>query len=278
MLQFINEICCFYNRIRKDNISVYSAYGTLFIILSVFPFIMLLLTLIQYLPVSEEMLIAALGQILPEAISPIFETIISDLTVSYPSTLLSVTAVFTLWSASKGVIGIFKGMNSVYHSYEQRNYIWLRIICLFYTLVFYVIVLFTLVLMVFGEQLQILLISQFQWLGRFDQLISFLRLMASILLLTLFFMLIYKVFPDRKASIWTQIPGALVSSVGWMLFSYAFSIYIKYFSNYSKMYGSLTAIMLTILWMYVCICILLFGGELNAWLEESNLEEDSYSP
>ncbi len=275
MLQFISEIRCFYNRVRKDNISVYSAYGTLFIILSVMPFLMLLLTAIQYLPITEDQLIALIADILPEAVTPVFQFLMTDIRVSSPSTLLSITAVFTLWSASKGVLGIFRGMNSVYHSSEQRNYIWLRIICLFYTIIFYIIVLFTLVLMVFGEQLQLLLIEQFPWLGRFDQLLSFLRLLLSIFLQTLFFMVVYKVFPDRKASIWTQIPGALVSSVGWMLFSYAFSIYIKYFSNYSKMYGSLTTVVLAILWMYVCICIILFGGELNAWLEETGeLQED----
>lgn len=275
MLQFISEIRCFYNRVRKDNISVYSAYGTLFIILSVMPFLMLLLTAIQYLPITEDQLVALIADILPEAVTPVFQFLMTDIRVSSPSTLLSITAVFTLWSASKGVLGIFRGMNSVYHSSEQRNYIWLRIICLFYTIIFYIIVLFTLVLMVFGEQLQLLLIEQFPWLGRFDQLLSFLRLLLSIFLQTLFFMVVYKVFPDRKASIWTQIPGALVSSVGWMLFSYAFSIYIKYFSNYSKMYGSLTTVVLAILWMYVCICIILFGGELNAWLEETGeLQED----
>lgn len=269
MQQFISEIRCFSSRVRKDNISVYSAYGTLFIILSAIPFLMLLLTTIQYLPITENQLIALIEGILPEAVNPVFQFIMTDIRVSSPSTLLSVTAVFTLWSASKGVLGIFRGMNSVYHSFEHRNYIWLRIICLFYTIVFYVILLFTLILMVFGEQLQILLINQFQWLDRFGQLISFLRLLLSIFLQTFFFMIIYKVFPDRKASIWTQIPGALVSSVGWMLFSYAFSIYIKYFSDYSRMYGSLTTVMLAILWMYVCICIMLFGGELNAWLEET---------
>ncbi len=276
MQQFFSEIRCFCNRVRRDNISVYSAYGTLFIILSAIPFIMLLLTTLQYLPLSEEYLLHIAEDILPAAVTPVFQYIVTDLQVTSPTTLLSVTAAFTLWTASKGVLGIFRGMNSVYHSFEHRNYIWLRIVCLFYTIAFYVIVLFTMILMVFGEQLQLMVIRQFQWLGRFDQLISFLRLLLSILLQTFFFMIIYKVFPDRNTSIWTQIPGALVSSVGWMLFSYGFSIYIKYSSGYSRMYGSLATVMLSILWMYICICILLFGGALNAWLEETGeLLEDS---
>ncbi|MBQ7433656.1 MAG: YihY/virulence factor BrkB family protein [Lachnospiraceae bacterium] len=275
MRQFFKEIYYFGNRVAKDNIPVYAAYGTLFIILSIFPFIMLLLSITQYLPITKEFMADELSgsALMPEVVSPLLQTIVADLTISSSSTLLSVTAVVTLWSASKGVYGIFKGMNSVYHSSEQRNYFWIRAMCLFYTLVFYVIVIITMVLMVFGEQLQDLLLEQLTWLRRFDNLISFLRLLISILFQTYFFMLIYKVFPDRKATIWSQIPGALVSSVGWMLFSYAFSIYMKYFSNYSKMYGSLTAIILTILWLYVCISIILFGGELNAWLEESDPSE-----
>ena len=275
MQSFFNEIYYFCNRVGKDNIPVYAAYGTLFIILSVFPFLMLLLSILQYLPIAKELMHAEVSgiHVVPEMVSPLLHTIVADLTASRSSTLLSVTAIVTLWSASKGVYGIFKGMNCVYHSAEQRNYFWIRIICLFYTLVFYIIVILTMVLMVFGEQLQALLLYQFPLLRQFDNLISFLRLLFSIVLQTYFFMVIYKVFPNRKATIWSQIPGALVSSVGWMLFSYAFSIYIRYFSNYSKMYGSLTAIILTILWLYVCISIILFGGELNAWLEESDSAE-----
>ena len=117
MQQFISEIRCFFDRVRKDNISVYSAYGTLFIILSAIPFLMLLLTTIQYLPITEDQLIALFEDILPEAVTPVFQFVMTNVRVSSPTTLLSITAVFTLWSASKGVLGIFRGMNSVYHSF-----------------------------------------------------------------------------------------------------------------------------------------------------------------
>ena len=82
-------------------------------------------------------------------------------------------------------------------------------------------------------------------------------------LLTLFFVALYTWLPYERQDIRLQLPGALISTVGWIGCSYGFSIYFNHFSNYSYMYGSLTAIVVVMLWLYICICILLIGAEIN---------------
>lgn len=99
-------------------------------------------------------------------------------------------------------------------------------------------------------------------------LIVCIRTALSIVVLILFFALIYKALPDKKLSFRRQIPGAIFATAGWLIFSYLFNIYINNFSNYSYIYGSLTAIILFMLWMYFCMIILLAGAELNIIIDE----------
>ena len=74
---------------------------------------------------------------------------------------------------------------------------------------------------------------------------------------------LYTWLPYERQDIRLQLPGALISTVGWIGCSYGFSIYFNYFGNYSYMYGSLTAVVILMLWLYACICILFFGAEIN---------------
>ncbi len=96
--------------------------------------------------------------------------------------------------------------------------------------------------------------------------ISLRSFLALVVLVTVFAGL-YTVVPVRRHSLKSQLPGAMFSTLGWIVFSGLFSIYFNNFSNYSYMYGSLTAVVVLMLWLYICICILLIGAELNYYLE-----------
>lgn len=268
MITFIWEVRRFMIKVSEDNLSVYAAYATFFTIIAVFPFLMLILTLIQFLPVSPSVLISSLSKIMPDAFYPLLESIVDNLYNNSTGTIISVTAIAALWSSSRGMLGVFRGLNSVYHTKEKRNYIMQRLLTTFYTLMFLIVVTVTLVLLVFGNRLQLILSSHIPALNDFSSLIVFIRTIFTILLLAVFFMIMYQVFPDRKARFIDQAPGAFAASLGWMLFSFAFSIYIDNFGNYSYMYGSLTTIVLLMLWLYFCMNILLLGGELNSFLQE----------
>ncbi len=123
-------------------------------------------------------------------------------------------------------------------------------------------------LLVFGNSLQNLVLRLFPVLGNVTFFLINFRTLLALTILTIIFAGLYAVIPDRKQSLWLQLPGAIFSTLCWIGFSYAFSLYFNHFSSYSYMYGSLTAIILLMLWLYFCICILFLGAEINYFHEK----------
>ncbi len=269
MIPILSDCIKLWNKYREDEITVYAAPASFFMVLAFFPFIMLLLTLIQFIPqVNKSDLLTILVRIMPDMLDALVISIVDDLYVKSPGTILSITALLALWSAARGMMSIEQGLNRIYGAPKRRNYIMRRLICSFYTFAFVVVCIVSLVLLVFGTTIQNMFIRWFPIIGAFAQkLISFRALLAMALFLVCFVGL-YTILPMKKQNPWNQIPGAIFTAAGWLLFSYLFSIYFNNFSNYSYMYGSLTAIVLLMLWLYFCICIMFFGAEINCFLEE----------
>ena len=258
----------FDRKIQDDHIQAYSAQAAFFIIISFFPFIMLLFTIIKYFPITESSMLELFSLIFPSGVNSMVVSIVTqiyDTTVS--GTLIPVTAITTLWSAGKSFLAIMRGLNVVYEIRETRDYFFLRAISALYTLIFAVMVIITMLLFVFGNRLYLWIERQFPVLMDMALVIISLRTIVGLVTLVIFFLLIYVVIPNRKTNIMKELPGALLSAAGWMGFSYAFSYYIDNFSNFSATYGSLTAIVLFMLWMYFLMYILFIGAECNRLLE-----------
>ena len=130
MIRFLLSIKQISDKFSQDEISVYAAQASFFIILAAFPFLMLLLALIQLVPmVHKSDLMSILVHIAPESLNGLILTVIDSLYSDSPVTLLSATAITSLWSASKGMLSIERGLNRVYGISVKRNYILRRIIC-----------------------------------------------------------------------------------------------------------------------------------------------------
>lgn len=182
--------------------------------------------------------------------------------------IVPISAVFTLWSAGKGLQGLTNGVNAIYHVKETRNYVVTRIRSALYTLIFILAVISSLILLVFGNSIQKLLTKYIPTLAKVTAYVIGMRTAVSLVVLALIFLMIYKFLPNRKTSFRSQIPGAVVSAVAWSLFSLGFSVYLDYYDGFSNMYGSLTTIILVLLWLYFCMYIVLIGAEINAYFEE----------
>ncbi|QHQ61156.1 YihY family inner membrane protein [Anaerocolumna sedimenticola] len=264
-------IRAFNRKVRDDFITAFSAQAAFFVMISFFPFIMLLLTLLQYLPITESVLMSTLTQIFPNSVTSLIISIISEIYDKASGTIISITAISALWSASRGILAIIKGLNSVYAIRETRSYLKLRLISVIYTFIFAVMMMVTLVILVFGNRLYIWIESKIPILRDLALVIISIRTIAGLFILTLFFLLIYTVIPNRSTKVYKELPGAVLSAAGWMGFSYLYSFYIDNMSNYSRMYGSLTAIVLFMLWFYFCMHILFIGGEINVVLSSGDL-------
>lgn len=257
----------FLKQLNKDHVGAYAAQSAYFILLSFIPFVLLLVTLVKYTPLTQEIVTTALIRMVPEEFSSFIRVIVNEV-FGKSAAFVPVSAIIALWSAGKGVNALSKGLNCIYQVEETRGYVINRLRSAVYTLIFVVAVAVTLLLLVFGNQIQMGIAERFPVIAKVTSVIVGMRTMITLVLLCLVFLMIYKFVPNRRATLKSQIPGAMVSSVAWSLFSLAFSIYIDLTPGTVNMYGSLTTLVLIMLWLYFCMWILLIGAEINSYFED----------
>ena len=262
----------FSKRFESDNLTAYAAQATFFIFISIFPFLMLFLNLIKYIPIfsSENVESWNLDFVSP-TIGEMLKNIVAEAGETGSGALISITTVAALWACSKGVLGIIYGLNSIYKTTEKRGYIRLRAVAVFYTAAFIIALIVALILIVFGNRILDAVLMNIPVLTSLAEAVRIVRWLVSLGFLVLFFMFIYTVIPERKTKLKNELPGALISAAGWIGFSALYSFYIDNFGNHSSVYGSLTAIVLFMLWLYFCMIILFFGAEINDMLRVRNL-------
>ena len=244
----------------------YAAQSAFFILLSFIPFMMLLLNIIQYTPLTEEAVSSAVMSIIPEDFHGVVKTIIMEI-YRRSSAILPVSAIIALWSAGKAITSLTYGLNTVYHVKETRNYFVNRLRSMLFTLFFIGAFLVTLVLMVFGRSIQQALTEYFPAVAEFTGMLLSLRTVITMAALMFTFVLMYRFVPNRKVSFESQIPGALVTTISWQILSVGFSFYLEYFPGVTRMYGNLTTMILLMLWVYFCMYLVLVGAEINDWFE-----------
>ncbi len=270
--KIVAETRAFLAECKRDNISAYAAQAAFFIIMSLIPFVMLFISLIQFTPVTKSMVMEIVNRLMPEYISPFLIGIINEVYNNSVGTA-SIAAIMAVWSAAKGIHCVTNGLNSVYDIEETRNWIFLRFRAILYTLMLVIAIVVSLTLMVFGNSLQKLIWKYIPFAADFTWGILQLRSLILLAVLMLFFLMLFKMLPNRKASVKHQIPGSVLSAVGWSLLSFGISIYVDYFNGFS-MYGSLTTIILVMMWLYFGIYIMLVCAEINKIYEDSRLKKE----
>lgn len=275
MLEVIRK---FMKRFNEDHVGAFAAQSAYFILLSFIPFVLLLVTMVRYTPLTQEIVTEALTRAVPVEFRSFVEGIVDEV-FGKSAAFVPVSAVIALWSAGKGINALTNGLNCIYRVEETRSYLINRLRSMVYTFVFVVAVVGTLVLLVFGNQIQARIADRVPTIAGLTSVIVGLRTFVALAMLCLIFLMIYRFVPNRKASLKSQLPGAMVSSVAWSLFSLIFSIYIDFIPGTANMYGSLTTLVLIMLWLYFCMWILLIGAEINAGFEDriTELEEAAIS-
>ena len=263
MIQIIAAVQAITTKMRQDHIAAFSAQAAFFTVLSTFPFIMFILYLTRYLPLNQADIIMTCKDFLPEQYSKFVISIIEMVYVQQSTALLSFNGIALLWSASKGVTSLIGGLNSVYEIDEDRNFILMRIVSTLYIGLFTIAVVFGLLLLVFGNTFFLYLYQWFPILERLNTLFVIGRIFLSFTIFVLVFLVVYKFLPSQKIRFKEVIPGAIFSALGWILSSFVFSLYFGNFNTVLNMYGNLTGLLLTLLWLYFCMDILFIGAEIN---------------
>lgn len=268
-MKILSYIRTWIKELSAYHINMYSANAAFYIILSVFPGIMLLMTVLPYFGFHPDDLLESLKGLIPEILAPLMERVFLDLEKSSDGFLLSATAMVAVWSSSRGIYCVQKGLNAIIGIRDTRPYFVSRILSMVYMLFFLLALLLTLIVNGFGKELAAYFSKQpvplLQIIGKLLQL----RGLLLCLVLCGLFITMYCILPDKKQSVKLTLPGATLASVSWLIFTAGYSFYARNFGSYSVLYGSLSIIAMGMFWLYICVSILFYGCLLNLYLERS---------
>ncbi len=260
-----------YQHLASHRISLYAAQASFFIVLSSIPFLMLTLQAVNaLLPEGSDELALLISSVIPESMRDFVLYIIEEIADKSTGSLLSLTVLTSVWSASKGIGAVSRGIHQVYGNADDLRGITAVIRSLIYTVAFAAVLIFALAFIVFGGEIQHFLETRYPLAAAVTELFITLRTPISLLIFVGFFSLVYKALGgspgSKKLRFFAQTPGALFTAFGWIGFSFLYSLYIEIFPGFSYVYGSLAAVMLMMLWLYACMTILLLGAEINEYL------------
>lgn len=258
----------FFRQMKQQHISAFSASTAFFLFLSIVPMLILICTILPFTPLTAENLVKGVMEVMPDMVNDLVISIVADVYDSSAG-IMSIAAVATLWTAGKGVLALIEGLNAVNGVEEKRNYFVVRIVACFYTVVMLVVVILSLLIMVFGNVLVNMILGYVPQLSVLFRFLVNFRFLVVWFVLTVLFTAVYAYVPNKKLRFREQVPGAVFTAVGWSVFSWGFSIYVGYSGNVTT-YGSLSIIVLTMLWLYFCMYIMMIGAHLNRYFSPVN--------
>jgi membrane protein len=253
-----------WKRFNQDEVAGLSAELAYFFLLSLFPFMIFLITLIGYLPIHQGNVVGFLSQYAPGEAMNLIENNLNMIIESHNGGLLSFGIIATIWSASNGLNAVIRAFNRAYDVKETRSFIVARLMSIILTVAMLIVIVIALLLPVFGKQIGVFIFSALGLSETFLLIWNAARWIISFFVLFLVFSCLYYFAPNKHLH-WKEVfTGAFLATLGWILVSSAFSYYVGSFGNYSATYGSLGGIIVLMIWFYLTGMIILIGGEINA--------------
>lgn len=258
-----------YASINDDNVFNGAAALAYYLTLSIFPAMIFLMAVIPYLPVEnvDQAIMDLLNQVLPASASEMFAGVVQQVTSEPRGGLLSFGLAAALWAASTGMYAIMQQLNITYDVKEARSFVRARAVALGLTLLFGLLVLGALSLVVAGGVIQEWIGSRFGFSAGLLLFFAVLRWVIIVLALLLAFALTYYLAPNVEQKFMFITPGSVIATILLVLASLGFAYYTNNFGDYDATYGSIGAVIVLMLWLYIAGLVILFGSEINALVE-----------
>lgn len=255
-------------RIKNVDIGSLGAQLAYFFLLSFFPLLIFLVTLLPYLNLKQEDVYNFLDDFMPAEVYSLIEGILGDVLTNQSGGLLSIGILGTIWSASKGVDALMKALNKAY-DVDPKPGIMNRVWSLIFTVAFVALILVALVLPIFGQQIGEFVFAFFNIESNLKPIWTTVRFILPFALIFIVMVLMYWIVPNMnpRIRVTSVLFGAAFSTIAWFVLTYGFSIYISNFGNYSATYGSIGGVIVLMLWLYFTGMILIIGGILNATMQ-----------
>jgi membrane protein len=259
-----------WHRIDEDDLPGLSAQMAYYFLLSMFPLLIFLFTLLPYLPIPHQDILGVVKGFAPVEVLDLIEKNLHDIMNHRHGGLLSIGIIGTIWSSSNGISAVVKAFNKAYNVKETRSFFVSSGMSVLLTLGMILVFVVVIVLPIFGKEIGVYIFSEMGFKVQFLEFWSALRWLISAVMLFLLFTGLYWIAPNTRLRCRSAFAGAAFSTVGWIISSVALSFYVDNFSNFSITYGSIGAIIVLMLWLYITAFIIVLGGEINAYYSERN--------
>lgn len=269
MKKIFNTINNFMIEMSEDNVDSHAAASAFYMFMSLVPFVALLTAIIPYTGLSQSTLFSVIERYIPAALQSIIESVVDDIYFA-SGAVLPLSILLTIWLSSRAFSALIRGIEDIFHSPKYSSFLRRSLFACIYTVCMIAVAIIVLTLMMFSKEIYELLSSHLPAVSPALALLLKLRFLVAFLVLALVFLAMYKGVPGVKIKLAHLLPGAAVASAAWLLFTWLFSLFIRYV-NYST-YGSLATIVISLLWMYWCMYIILFGASINQFIIEAHTD------
>jgi membrane protein len=259
-----------WHRIDEDDLPGLSAQLAYYFLLSLFPLLIVLFTLLPYIPIPHQDMLGLIRDFAPVEAMDLIEKNVHDIMNDRNGGLLSFGIIGTIWSASNGIEAIVKAFNKAYNVKESRSFIVSRGMAILLTFGMILVLILAIILPIFGREIGLFLFSRMGYTTEFIKLWDTLSRLVSAIILFLIFTGLYWIAPNVKLKCRSAFPGAAFATIGWIISSLGLTFYVGNISNYSLTYGSIGAIIVLMVWLYISAFIIILGGEINAFYSEKS--------
>ncbi|MCU5746223.1 YihY/virulence factor BrkB family protein [Staphylococcus sp. SQ8-PEA] len=261
-------------RIGKDDASGMAAQLSYYFMLSLFPMLIFLLSIVPLVGVEPSTIKDMITEHVPPGYSKEASAIINDIMSNASGGVLSIGLILALWSASNGMTQIMNAFNVAYDVEDNRNFIVSKLLSVLFTLAMVIVMPIAIILPTFGQQISDLLFGPLGLGNQVKWVFNLIRIILPILIVLVSFIILYTLAPNVKIKLLSVIPGAIFSTIVFLVGSWLFGFYISNFANYSKTYGSLASIIILMLFLYIVGFIIIIGAEINAIFHQRKIVND----
>ena len=259
----------FPRKLAAHHLSAYSAQATFYLMLAIFPFVMLICMATRMLPfLNEETLVMLVHLLVPANYQDLGIKLVDDYYNDNISSAKIILIIFLIWTASRLIQALMNGFNTVYGIKESRSQMVLRLIGCIYTVALCGVLIALIVMYSVGSKLVALIMAHTPDWYLLELILNLTRNLALPLLLLLVFWLSYVILPSRKGKLRDELPGALMTAVFWRGSASLYRVFLlQSLERYKTVYGSLTGVVMILIWLYTDVYFWFIGAELNLALQ-----------
>ena len=266
-------------KIGTDELSTRSAALSYYFLLALFPMFLFLMSLVGVFsgPELRESIISAFGRLAPGSASQLVHNVIKQTFQSSTGIKLAAGIIGALWAASGGMSAVVTSLNVIYRTPETRPWWKQKLTILGLTIALAGLIIVALILVLYGGKIGQLIAEHVGLGGVFRAAWQVLHWAVSFGAMFLSYSLIYYLAPSLEERKWHWVTPGAAAGVGlWLMASVGFRIYLHFFNSYSATYGSLGAVIILMLWLYITGIAILVGGEINWVIENEDKKREVF--